>query len=134
MEQPPILTEEQVDTLLQQQEEMEQQELGQQQEEAQSSEQPLQQEKGTDLPGNSEQQPQTKLPPRTDTNIDTSVLQTPQKEDVTRKRERETPHTSSFIRGEKRQRLNDSQEEDIAVRQAMGMGPPSGELSASSSQ
>lgn len=135
VEQPPVLTEEQVDTLLQQQEEMEQQELGQQQDQSQSSEQqPLQQEKGTDLPSSTEQQPQTEVPPRTDTNVDTSVLQTPQKEDLTRKRERETPQTSSFIRGEKRQRLNDSQEEDITVRQAMGMGPPSGELSASSSQ
>ena len=105
VEQPPTLTEEQVDTLLQQQEEMEQQELGQQQEQAQSSEQqPLQQEKGTDLPSSTEQQPQTVVPPRTETSVDISVLQTPQKEDLTRKRERERPprpHPSSEERRDK---------------------------------
>ena len=42
-------------------------------------------------------------PPRQDSRVDYSVLQTPQREDVSRKRERETPLTKS---PEKRQRLN----------------------------
>ena len=76
------------------------------------------------------------MPTRQDTTFDASVIQTPQKEDtfVFRKRERETPLTSSINQGEKRQRLNDFPEEDIAIREALGMGPPSQEISASSSQ
>ena len=74
------------------------------------------------------------MPPRPETTLDASVLQTPQKEDINRKRDRETPLTSYINQGEKRQRLNDFSEDDIAIRQAMGMGPPSREASASSFQ
>ena len=76
------------------------------------------------------------MPIRQDTTFDASVLQTPQKEDtfVFRKRERETPLTSSIDQGEKRQRLNDFPEDDVAIRDALGMGPPSQEVSASSFQ
>ena len=74
------------------------------------------------------------MPLRPETTFDASVLQTPQKEDINRKRDRETPLTSSINQGEKRQRLNDFSEDDIAIRQAMGVGPPSREASASSFQ
>ena len=66
--------------------------------------------------------------------MEASVLQTPQKEDLSRKRDRETPLTSSINQGEKRQRLNEFSEDDIAIRQALGMGPLSREASASSFQ
>ena len=60
-------------------------------------------------------------PPRQDSRVDSSVLQTPQREDVSRKRERETPLTET---PEKRQRLNPFSEEEM----------PSMEASASSLQ
>ena len=70
-------------------------------------------------------------PPRQDSRVDSSVLQTPQREDVNRKRERETPLTAS---PEKRQRLNTFSEEEMPMGQTSGTGLPSMEASASSLQ
>ena len=104
----------------------------QQHQEEQRQEQSAQQKKTVETPQTTERT----VPTRQDTAFDASVLQTPQKEDtfVFRKRDRETPLTSSIDQGEKRQRLNDFPEEDIAIREALGMGPPSREASASSFQ
>ncbi|RIU50918.1 hypothetical protein D1615_30055, partial [Klebsiella pneumoniae] len=93
-----------------QQEELEQQER--QHQEEQRQEQSAQQKETVETPQTTERT----VPTRQDTTFDASVLQTPQKEDtfVFRKRDRETPLTSSINQGEKRQRLNDFPEEDIA--------------------
>ena len=64
---------------------------------------------------------QHRSPPRQDSRVDSSILQTPQRENVNRKRDRETPLTAS---PEKRQRLNPFSEEEM----------PSMEASASSFQ
>lgn len=74
------------------------------------------------------------MPPRQETSVDASILQTPQKEDTSRKRDRETPLTTSESHGEKRQRLNPFSDEEMPTGQSLGMGPPSGEASASSFQ
>ena len=60
-----------------------------------------------------EQQKTQMVPPRQESRIDPSVLQTPQREDVNRKRDRETPLTASPTQGEKRQRLNPFGEEEM---------------------
>ncbi|MCY6488423.1 hypothetical protein, partial [Actinobacillus pleuropneumoniae] len=78
--------------------------------------QPLQQERVGDTPSSTEQQAQNIVPPTPETTFDASVLQTPQKEDLSRKRDRETPLTSSINQGEKRQRLNDFSEDDAVIR------------------
>ena len=113
----------------QQQQQKQQQQQGGGQPETQ---QPLQQERVVDTPPTTEQQAQNVEHSRPENITDASVLQTPQKEDLSRKRDRETPMTSSINQGEKRQRLNDFSEDDAAIRQAMGMGPPSREASVSS--
>ena len=74
------------------------------------------------------------VPTRQETRVEASVLQTPQKEDISRKRDRETPLTTSTTQGEKRQRLNPFSEEEMPIGQSLGMGPPSMEASASSFQ
>ena len=74
------------------------------------------------------------VPPRPETSVEASILQTPQKEDISRKRDRETPLTTSISHGEKRQRLNPFSEEEMPIGQSLGMGPPSREASASSFQ
>ena len=128
------MTQELTDKGGQQQAEQQQQQDLQQEEGQHDSQQPLQQEGVINTPTSTEQQAQNIVPPRLEITTDASVLQTPQKEDLSRKRDRETPLTSSINQGEKRQRLNDFSEEDIAIRQALGMGPPSREASASSFQ
>ena len=116
MEQPPPMTEEQMETLVQQQEEMEQQGEGQQpeeqqQQEEQRQEQPVQQEQTVEAPKSTEQT----VPPRQETSAEASILQTPQKEDTSRKRDRETPLTTSASHGEKRQRINPFSEEEMPI-------------------
>ena len=127
-EQLPPMTQEQTDK------EMEQHQEQQQQQEEIRQEQPVQPEQTVEAPKSTEQQPQQTVPPRQETSVDASILQTTQKEDVSRKRDRETPLTSSINQGEKRQRLNDFSEEYMIIRQSLGMGPPSREASASSFQ
>ena len=128
------MTQEQTDKERQQQAEQQQQQDLQQEEGKHDRQQPLQQERVIDTPTSTEQQAQNIVPPRPEVTTDASVLQTLQKEDLSRKRNRETPLTSSINQGEKRQRLNDFSEEDIAIRQALGMVPPNREDSASSFQ
>ena len=74
------------------------------------------------------------MPPRLETTVEASVLQTPQKEDISRKRDRETPLTTSISHGEKRHRINPLSEEEMPIGQSLGMRPPSMEASASSFQ
>jgi len=74
------------------------------------------------------------VPPRQEAANETSVLQTPQREDVSRKRDRETPLTTSASHGDKRQRINPFSEEEMPRGQSLGMGIPSMEASASSFQ
>jgi len=74
------------------------------------------------------------VPPRQETSAEASILQTPQKEDTSRKRDRETPLTTSATHGEKRQRINPFSEEEMPIGQSFGMVPPSREASASSFQ
>ena len=64
------------------------------------------------------------------------MLQTPQKEEKGKKRDREqeTTLTTSTNQGEKRQKLNPLSEEEMPMGQSLGMGPPSMEASASSFQ
>jgi len=81
-----------------------------------------------------EQQPAQMVPPRKESRIDASFLQTPQREDISRKRDRETPLTTSTTQGEKRQRLNPFSEEEMPIGQSSGVGLPSMEASASSFQ
>jgi hypothetical protein len=90
----------------------------------------VQQEQTVEAPKSTEQT----VPPRQETSAEASVLQTPQKEDLSRKRDRETPLTTSATHGEKRQRINPLSEEDMPIGTAMGMVPPSREVSASSFQ
>jgi len=88
-----------------------------------------------EAPAPIEQQTQENVPPRQETTVETSVLQTPIDEERSRKRDRkeETPLTTSTSQqGEKRQRLNPFSEEEMPIRPSMGMGPPSTEASASS--
>lgn len=66
--------------------------------------------------------------------MEASVLQNPQKEDISRKRDRETPLKTSTTDGEKRHRMNPLSEEEMPIGQSLGMGPPSMEASASSFQ
>lgn len=68
--------------------------------------------------------------------MEASVLQTPQNEERSRKRDREqeTPYTTSTTQGEKRNRMNPLSEEEMPIGQSLGMGPPSIEASASSFQ
>ena len=63
-----------------------------------------------------EQQPPQIVPPRQETRAEASVLQTPQKEDISRKRDRETPFTTSTTQGEKRHRMNHLSLMDIIGR------------------
>ena len=69
-------------------------------------EQPGQKEQTAEAPMVTEQQPAQIVLPRQESRIDTLVLQTPQREDISRKRDKETPLTTSTTQGEKRQRLN----------------------------
>ena len=90
-----------------------------------------------EAPVSTEQQAQESVPPRQETTMDTSVLQTPINEEITRKRDRhqETPLTTSASQqGEKRQRLNPFSEEEMPIGKSLGMAPPSMEASASSFQ
>ena len=80
------------------------------------------------------QQPAQMVPPRQESRIDASVLQTPQREDIRRKRDRETPLTTSTTQGEKRQRLNPFSEEEMPIGQSSGVGLPNMEASAISFQ
>ena len=128
VEQPPPMTEEQMETLVRQQEEMEQHQEEQQQREEQRQEQPVQQEQTVEAPKSTEQT----VPPRQETSAEASILQTPQKEDTSRKRDRETPITTSASHGEKRQRMNPFSEEEMPIGQSFGI--PSREASASSFQ
>ena len=118
----------------QQQVEQQQQQDSQQREGQQDKEQPTQQEGAVEVPILTEQQAQNTIPPRQEAVNETSVLQTPQKKDVSRKRDRETPLTTSISHGEKRHRMNPLSEEEMPIGQCLGMGPPSLEASASSFQ
>ena len=111
-----------------------QQQVQQQKEEQQGKKQPLQPEKASEAQVSTEQQTQSTVPPRPETTVEASVLQTPQKEDISRKRDRETPLTTSASQGEKRQRLNPLSEEEIPLGHSLGIGTPSREASASSFQ
>ena len=85
-----------------------------------------QQEEMAEAPISIEQQAQESVPPRQETAVDTSVLQTPLNEERTRKRDRqqETPLTTSTSQqGEKRQRLNPFSEEEMPIVLSIGMGP-----------
>ena len=117
-----------------QHEQAQQQEIQQQQEEQQEKAKSGQQENISQAPISTEQQPQQIVPPRQETTVEASVLQTPQKEDISRKRDRETPLTTSTTHGEKRHRMNPFSEEEMPIGQSLGMGPPSMEASASSFQ
>jgi len=76
------------------------------------------------------------VPPRQEATLEASVLQTPQNEERSKKREREqeTPATTSTTQGEKRQRLNPLSEEEIPIGQSLSMVPPSREASTTSFQ
>ena len=89
-----------------------------------------------EAPISTEQQAQQSAPPRQETIVETSVLQTPANEERGKKRnrEQETPLTASTTQWEKRQRLNPLSEEEMPIGQSLGMGPPSMEASASSFQ
>jgi len=108
----------------------------QQQEGQQEKEQPMQEEHTAQAPISTGQQAQDTVPPRQETSMETSVLQTPQNEERGRKRDREqeTPYAISTTQGEKRQRLNPLSEEEMPTGQSLGMGPPSIEASVSSFQ
>jgi len=95
-----------------------------------------QQEKISEAPKYTEQQAQENVPPRQEKTVEASVLQTPQKEEKGKKRDREqeTPLTTSTNQGEKRHRMNPLFEEEMHTEQSLGMGPPSREASASSFQ
>ena len=90
------MTQEQTDKGGQQQAEQQQQQDLQQEEGQHDSQQPLQQERVINTPTSTEQHAQNIVPPRPEVTTDASVLQTPQKEDLSRKRDRETPLTSSI--------------------------------------
>jgi len=122
-EQPPPMTEKQAEKEVEQQEEHRQ-------------EQPVQQGQTVEAPISTGQQPQQTVPPRQETTVETSILQTPQNEERNRKRDREeeTPLTTSISQGEKRHRMNPLFEEEMPIGQSLGMGPPSMEASASSFQ
>jgi len=84
----------------QQEQQQDQHQTDQQDQERQQGEgQPAIQEKTTSM-----------APPKTDSRVDPSLLQTPLREDISRKRERETPLTEG---SEKRQRLNPFGEEEM---------------------
>ena len=89
-----------------------------------------------EAPAPTEQQAQENMPSGQEKMVETSVLQTPQKVEKGKKRDREkeTPLTTSTNQGEKRQRLNPLSEEEMLMGQSVIMGPPSMEVSASSIQ
>ena len=97
---------------------------------------PLQQGQASEGPLSAEQQAQETMPPRQETTAEASVLQTPQNEERSRKRDREeeTPYVASTTLGEKRQRLNPLSEEEMPPEQSLAMGPPSREASTTSFQ
>jgi len=96
---------------------------------------PLQTEQTT-APSHSEQQAQVETLPRQVSTTEASVLQTPQNEERSKKRdkEEETPYVATTSQGEKRQRLNPLSEEEVPQEQSLAMGPRSRETSAASLQ
>ena len=96
----------------------------------------MQQEQTVEAPISTGQQAQETVPPRQETTVEASILQTPKNEDKNQKRDREqeTPLTTSITQGKKRQRLNPLSEEEMPMGQSLGMDPPSMESYASSFQ